>query len=62
LTAGSGIVRSLSENAIATFKAQGNIIKGTRRGTGGTYDNRKNVKEGLDNMEKESNMRVDGSL
>jgi hypothetical protein len=61
LTARSGIVESLNENAIAAFKAHGNIIKGTKSVTGGTYGNRKNRKDGLDYIEKESKTRVDGS-
>jgi hypothetical protein len=61
-TARSGIVKTLNENAIAAFKAQVNVIKGTKTVTGGTYGNRKNRKDGSDYMEKESKMRVDGSL
>jgi hypothetical protein len=52
----------LNENAIAAFKAEGNVIKGTKTVTGGTYGNRKNRKDGSDYMEKESKTRVDGSL
>jgi hypothetical protein len=52
----------LNENAIAAFKAQGNVTKGTKTVTGGTYGNRKNRKDGSDYMEKESKTRVDGSL
>jgi hypothetical protein len=58
----SGIVKTLNDNAIAAFKAQGNIIKGTKKVTGGTYGNRKNREDGSDYMEKESKTRVDGSL
>ena len=60
-TARSGIVETLNENAIAAFKAEGNVIKGTKTVTGGTYGNRKNRKDGSDYMEKESKTRVDGS-
>jgi hypothetical protein len=51
----------LNENAIAAFKAHGNIIKGTQPVTGGTYGNRKNRKDGSDYVEKESKTRVNGS-
>jgi hypothetical protein len=60
-TARSGIVETLNENVIAAFKAHGNIIKGTKSVTGGTYGDRKNRKDGSDYIEKESKTRVDGS-
>jgi hypothetical protein len=62
LTAQSGIVETLNENAISAFKAQGNVIKGTKTVTGGTYGNSKNRKDGSNYMENERKTRVDGSL
>jgi hypothetical protein len=62
LTAQSGILETLNDNAIAAFKAQGNVIKGTKKVIGGTYGNRKNRKDGSYYMEKESKMRDDVSL
>jgi hypothetical protein len=62
LTALSGIVKTLNDNAIAAFKAQGNVIRGMKTVTRGTYGNRKNRKDGSDYMEKESKTRVDKLL
>jgi hypothetical protein len=62
LTARSGIIENLNDNAIGAFKAHRNIIKWTKSVTGGTYGNRKNRKDGSDYIEKESKTRVDGSL
>jgi hypothetical protein len=60
-TARSGIVETFNDDTIAAFKAHGNIIKGTKSVTGGTYGNRKNREDGSDYVEKESKTRVNGS-
>jgi hypothetical protein len=60
-TTRSGIVGALNDNSIATFRNQG-IIKGNNTVTSGEYGTRKYRKDGSEYIEKDSRMRVNGSL
>jgi hypothetical protein len=52
----------LNESTIAASKAKSKIIKGARTVKGGLHGNRKDKKDGLDYIKKESKTRVDGPL
>jgi hypothetical protein len=60
-TTRSGRVGALNDNYIAAFRNQG-IIKGNNTVTSGKYGTRKYRKDGSEYIEKDSKMRVNGSL